>query len=170
MAFPIMLDPAKVRIGVAGQGAGLERRLELLRSSGVAPAAVFQRSLPSAQDIAGLHVLFVAGLSPSQSRALAEAARREFVFVNVEDSPELCDFHVPAQVRRGDLVMAVSTSGRAPALAKLLKEELERRFDPGWGERLDEAAQLRSRLRAQGLEPAKISEATRAFLKEQDWL
>jgi siroheme synthase-like protein len=46
--------------------------------------------------------------------------------VNVADQPELCDFIVPAIVRRGDVVVAISTSGKSPALAAALRSDIEK--------------------------------------------
>jgi precorrin-2 dehydrogenase/sirohydrochlorin ferrochelatase len=114
--------------------------------------------------------LFVAGLDGDTSRRLAEAARRARVLVNVEDVPELCDFHMPAQVKRGDLLLAVSTAGRSPALSRFLREDLERRFGPEWEERLDEISDLRRRWRAEGVAPDEVSARTRSLLTERGWL
>jgi precorrin-2 dehydrogenase/sirohydrochlorin ferrochelatase len=54
------------------------------------------------------------------------------VLCNVVDVPEQCDFYYPALVKRGDLQIAISTSGRSPALARLLREQLEQQFGPGY--------------------------------------
>jgi precorrin-2 dehydrogenase/sirohydrochlorin ferrochelatase len=91
------------------------------------------------------------------------------VIVNVEDAPSLCDFHVPAQVRRGDLLLTVSTGGRAPGLSHALREDLQRRFGPEWAERLDEFADLRAQWRAQGISAKGVSERTQALLSERGW-
>ncbi len=64
---------------------------------------------------------------PASAR-LAQLARDAGVLVNVEDVPDLCDFHVPAAVRRGDLLLTVSTGGRAPGLSRILREWLETPF------------------------------------------
>jgi precorrin-2 dehydrogenase/sirohydrochlorin ferrochelatase len=50
------------------------------------------------------------------------------MLVNAVDQPEDCNFIVPAIVRRGDLVIAISTTGKSPALAKMLRERLELQF------------------------------------------
>ena len=55
-------------------------------------------------------------LSSEISAALAGRARAQGILVNVEDEPLLCDFHVPATVRRGDLLLTVSSAGRSPGL------------------------------------------------------
>ena len=167
--LPIVLDPSVLRIGVAGRGEGLSRRLKMLERAGVTPAVVFHTA-PTAQDIATLRVLFVAGLDDATSEAVAKIARAAQVFVNVEDRPELCDFHVPAQVRRGDLVLTVSTGGRAPGLASALRQELEESFGPEWDARLDRLARQRLAWREEGLSPAEVSKRTRAVLDDEGWL
>jgi precorrin-2 dehydrogenase/sirohydrochlorin ferrochelatase len=168
--LPIILDGSMVHAGLAGAGEGLARRLKLLRAGGVMEPLVFSGRLPRADEIAELQVLFIAGLDGASSWALAEDARKAGVLVNVEDMPELCDFHVPAQVRRGDLLVAVSTAGRSPALSRALREHLEGRFGPEWESRLDEIADLRNAWRAEGASPNEVSRRTRALLSEREWL
>jgi len=168
--LPIVLNPSVLRIGLAGQGDGLRRRLGLLVESAVEPAVVFAQRIPRADELAGLHVLFVAGLDDSASRALAASARAQGVLVNVEDEPALCDFHVPAAVRRGDLLFTVSTGGRSPGLSHLLREEIERHFGPEWEARVEELARLRADWRGQGLDPTDVSERTRTVLNAKGWL
>jgi precorrin-2 dehydrogenase/sirohydrochlorin ferrochelatase len=107
-----------VSVGLAGEGEARQRRLSMLRQSGVEPVPVAS----DAVSFDGLSVLYVAGLEPLAAGELARRARAARVLVNVEDRPELCDFHVPAIVRRGDLAFTVSTSGRAPGLARRLRE------------------------------------------------
>ena len=168
--LPIVLDGSNLRAGVAGAGEGLNRRLGVLAVAGIKQPAIFADRLPSAEEIAALKILFIAGLDEAQSCALAEAAREAGVLVNVEDAPGLCDFHLPAQVRRGDLVFTVSTGGRSPGLSRALREDLERRFGPEWDSRLDEIADLRGQWRAEGADPNEVSVRTRAVLSERGWL
>ena len=168
--LPIMLAPHSLRIGVAGAGEGLAKRLCLLDEAGVAAREVYDSHLPSDAEIAALHILFIAGLDEAAAMALAASARKVGVLVNVEDKPELCDFHVPAIVRRGDLLLTVSTGGRSPGLAHLLRRELERRFGPEWSGRMEEIAALRRALRAQGVPAGEITARTRAMLDEKGWM
>jgi precorrin-2 dehydrogenase / sirohydrochlorin ferrochelatase len=168
--LPIVLNAALVRIGVAGAGDGLKRRLQVVERAGVQTVSVFEGQTPSDEQLAGLSVLFVAGLEPGPSRALAAAARARGVLVNVEDQPELCDFHVPASVRRGDLLLTVSTGGRSPGLARLVREELEQRFGPEWESRVDEVARTRSAWRNSGADPGIVSERTKTLVRNKGWL
>ena len=163
--LPIVLNPQTARIGLAGAGEGLQRRLATLHAAGVQPVPV------ATQDaLEGLAALFVAGLEASQAAALAQRARAAGVLVNVEDRPELCDFHVPAMVRRGDLILTVSTAGRAPGLARRLREWLEARFGGEWAGRLAELGAAREHWRAEGVPAGEISVRTRAIIAAKGWL
>jgi precorrin-2 dehydrogenase/sirohydrochlorin ferrochelatase len=163
--LPIILDPKTARIGLAGEGEGLERRRMLLAEAGVVPVAVAPDS-----DLSSLRVLFVAGLALEQACLLATRARAAGVLVNVEDVPEFCDFHVPAIVRRGDLTLTASTGGKAPGLARLLREWLTKAFSPEWDEHLEDISAARARWRANGLAPSEVSRRTRDLVSERGWL
>jgi precorrin-2 dehydrogenase/sirohydrochlorin ferrochelatase len=167
--LPIVLNPAALRVGVIGAGEGLERRLQMLAEAGVKPVSVF-KDLSGVDAVEPLHVLFVAGLDEVSSQTIADLARDRGVLVNVEDRPALCDFHVPAAVRRGDLLFTVSTGGRSPALARVLREQLDRQFGADWQGRLNELARLRAIWRDEGASPAEISERTRTLLTQKGWL
>ncbi|HWA02556.1 MAG TPA: NAD(P)-dependent oxidoreductase [Rhizomicrobium sp.] len=163
--FPIALDPTVLRIGLAGAGHEAARRREALEQGGVSPLSVAPEDA-----LDGLNILFVAGIERARAELLAARARAAGVLVNVEDMPELCDFHVPATVRRGDLAITVSTSGRAPALSRLLREWLERIVVPEWKDRLDQAARARAAWRAEGLSPGEVSTRMRALAAREGWL
>src|ERR1700760_993665 len=79
-----------------------------------------------------------AGLPEGEARLLATRARAQGVLVNVEDVLPLCDFHVPAVVRRGDLLLTASTGGQVPGLARALRERLAAQFGPEWTGRVKE--------------------------------
>jgi precorrin-2 dehydrogenase / sirohydrochlorin ferrochelatase len=164
--LPVVVNPRTVRIGLAGAGEGFVRRASLLKDAGALPVAVAEDA--DAEALRGLSVLFVVGLE--EPEMLAAQARAAGVLVNVEDRPELCDFHVPAIVRRGDLVLTVSTGGRSPGVARRLREWLERRFGSEWGPRLGELGAARTRWRAEGMSPGEISDRTRRMIDEKSWL
>lgn len=62
------------------------------------------------------------------------AATERKIPCNIADMPDLCTFIVPAVINQGDLLIAVSTGGASPALAKRIREELEKRFGPEYAE------------------------------------
>ena len=65
------------------------------------------------------------------------------------DDPEYCTFIVPAQVRRGDLTLAISTGGASPAVARQVRQELQQHFGPEYEPYLDLLQRVRSRLLAE---------------------
>jgi len=81
-------------------------------------------------------------------------ARRVGILVNVVDDPNSSDFIVPSYFRRGDIIVAVSTSGRSPALARKIRSELEKGFQAEYAQLALLADEVRSELKQQG---AKVS-------------
>lgn len=82
-------------------------------------------------DVHGHHIVFVATDDRRVSEAVAEEARALGIWVNAADIPELCDFTLPSVGRRGPIVVAVSTSGQAPALARQLRKGFLEQVEPG---------------------------------------
>ncbi len=184
--FPIVLDLNLMRVGLVGQGRAALQRLRLLDEDNARHVQVFNdvgdkslaemagarliHRLPTRDEIAGLHVLFLAGLSDAQSQALAAQAREEGVLVNTEDVRDLCDFHMPASVRRGDLLLSVSTGGASPGLARRLKTTLSGQFGPEWSARVEEISDQRKQWRDAGLDLPTVSKRTDDFINEKGWL
>lgn len=68
------------------------------------------------------------------------------MLVNVVDDVPLCDFIAPSVIRQGDLTVAISTSGKAPALAVRIRESLEEKFGPEYARFLELAGAIRQSL------------------------
>lgn len=154
---------------LAGRGPAFAKRRALLEGAGMTRLAVHE-GLPPALALEGRRLVFGAGLTDAESEWLATAARIRGVPVNIEDVPHLCDLHVPALVRRGELLLTVSTGGAAPALSAALRAWLEEAFGEEWAGHLEEVAALRSRLRAEGRTPAEVIRGVRAHLDHAGWL
>lgn len=166
--LPLVLNPVHIKVGLAGQGAGRDRRAALLADSGV-EVRLLPEVIPDAL-LGDLQLLFVAGLQESQARELAARARARGVLVNVEDMPNLCDFHVPAIMRRGELLLTASTGGQVPGLSRALRERLADEFGPEWTARLKELGLARAKWRAQGLSPREVSHHVRELISRMGWL
>lgn len=91
--------------------------------------------------------------APAVNARVRADARREGVLCNVADQPEACDFTLPAVVSRGDLTVAVSTSGRSPALARKLRKELEALLGEEYAVGLRLMGAARKRLLGEGRDP-----------------
>ncbi|MBY5161833.1 precorrin-2 dehydrogenase/sirohydrochlorin ferrochelatase family protein [Salsipaludibacter albus] len=77
--------------------------------------------------------------------ALWDESRRRHVTTSVLDDLDHTDFAQPALVRRGDLRIAISTGGSAPALARRYREDLEVHYGPEHADLVDAAAEARDR-------------------------
>jgi precorrin-2 dehydrogenase / sirohydrochlorin ferrochelatase len=166
--LPIILNPHALKAGLIGAGDGLARRAALLAEAGV-EARLLPPDAPE-DALKCLNLLFVAGLPESESRALAARARALGLLVNVEDVLPLCDFHVPAIVRRGVLLLTASTGGQVPGLSRRLREQLADQFGPEWTGRLQGLGRDRARWRSEGLSPAQVSQMVRAKVESEGWL
>jgi precorrin-2 dehydrogenase/sirohydrochlorin ferrochelatase len=166
--LPLVLNPIHIKVGLAGQGAGRDRRAALLADAGV-EVRLLPDVIPDAL-LGDLQILFVAGLQESQARDLAARARALGVLVNVEDAPNLCDFHVPAIMRRGELLLTASTGGQVPGLSRALRERLADEFGPEWTARLKELGAARAKWRSQGLSPHEVSRHVREMVVRMGWL
>src|SRR5919202_4201253 len=105
-------------------------------------------------DLAGADLAFGASDDRGVNAAVAAEARERGVPVLAVDDVDNCDFIAPALVRRGDVVVAISTGGRSPAMARRAREELERLIPCDWGELLEVAAAARQQL---GPDRARVS-------------
>ena len=81
------------------------------------------------------------------SPCVVEACRTNGVLLNTVDIPPACDFYMASRVSRGYLQIGISTSGASPALAKRLREHLERHFPAKWSDYLTLLSQARERIK-----------------------
>ena len=144
--YPLFLDLSGKSALVIGAGAIAEQKIGSLMDCGakitvVAPetgAAIktlarkggvrLRQRRFRASDLKSQDIVFCATDDKALSRAVSAACRQRKIPVNVADQPELCTFIVPAIVRRGEVVFAVSTGGASPALAKFLRKKVESLF------------------------------------------
>ncbi|HZW82325.1 MAG TPA: bifunctional precorrin-2 dehydrogenase/sirohydrochlorin ferrochelatase, partial [Candidatus Deferrimicrobium sp.] len=74
---------------------------------------------------------------------VARECKAAGILVNVVDDPPKCSFFVPSVLRRGNLVIAVSTGGASPTTARLIREGLEQQYGPEYGPYLELLAETR---------------------------
>jgi len=149
---------------VVGGGAVGERKVLDLLAAGARVTVVSREFTPRLRELAArgeiqavagdFHPAQVAGMAlvvgatddPEVNARVSQAAQAANIWVNIVDAPELCTFIVPAQVRRGELTLAVSTGGASPAVARRLRETLERTFGPEYGPYLALLRAVRERI------------------------
>jgi siroheme synthase-like protein len=105
---------------------------------------VHRRGYRGPSDVSGAVLCVAHAAEPGVRNAIAADARAAGVLVNVMDDVPNCDFAAPAIVRRGDLIVAIGTGGRAPALASRLRAELSERFGPDWTELVEVVGRVRA--------------------------
>lgn len=75
-------------------------------------------------DLDGVYLVIAATSDSRVNQQIYDEAQRRGILANVVDVPPLCDFYYPAVVRRGSLVVAVSSQGESPHLAQRVRDEI----------------------------------------------
>jgi siroheme synthase-like protein len=137
--YPIFLELAGKPVLVVGAGAVALRKAKGLLEAGASVTVVAPYARPEfarlpvtlrlrrfrASDLRGAVLAFAATDDRRVNHAVMLAARRQGIPVNVADAREECGFIVPARIRRGNIQIAVSTSGESPRLAAELRRKIE---------------------------------------------
>lgn len=187
--LPIALDLTELKTAIIGGGAQAEKRLQMVLDASATHVTVYvpepsemsdsyrqlagdrlQARLPEAAEIAELALVFAANLTEQDAAYITETGRAHKVLVNVEDVKPQCDFHVPAIIRRGALVFAVSTGGKSPALARRMKDFLSQRFPENWSRWIEEIGSARDDWRQQGKGFSDVTRLTNELIDEKGWL
>jgi precorrin-2 dehydrogenase/sirohydrochlorin ferrochelatase len=147
----LIASGARITVVAREAGAGIEKLAE-------DRAIIIHRRNVSEDDVQGNYLVIAATDDHDTNREIAGWARRAGALVNVVDSPEESDFFVPALVQRGDLTIAISTSGKIPALARKIREELEAQFGQEYAQYVALLEEARKRIYASAAvtEPAKL--------------
>ncbi len=171
-AYPINLDVRGRRCLVVGGGSIARGKVEGLVGAGalvdvVAPAVVegidglsgvtVHRRPFAVADVEGRWLVVAATDDPAVNRAVFEAGEAHGVWVNAVDEPSSCSFTLPAVLRRGDLLVAVSTGGASPAFASWLRDRLASELGPEVDELLALVAGVRAELRERGVATAGLA-------------
>src|SRR5438874_2098859 len=141
MFYPVYLNLKAKRVVVVGGGEVAERKVESLlgtEASIVVISPEVTRRLDALEkekqvelhrrayrpgDCAGAALVLSATDDPQLSRLVFQEASDAGALVNTADQPSLCDFIMPAVVRRGDIAIAISTGGTSPGLAARLRQQ-----------------------------------------------
>lgn len=156
MSYPVFLQLAGERVVVVGGGPVAAAKLQGLLDAGALVTLIAPRFLPEcakanveivprefrAEDLDDSRFV-IAAATPAVNRDVAVAARARNLFVNAVDDVASATAYLGGVVRRGEVTVAISTGGAAPALAGLLREALDAILPADLAEWVHLAAQLR---------------------------
>ena len=148
MFYPIYLNLKDKRVIVIGGGEVAERKVHSLLGTGADITVISPEVTSTIESLAQsgrIHLLrrrYVDGdcddatlvFSATDDPAVSAEVFNRSALVNTADQPELCDFIMPAVMRRGDITVAISTGGSSPGLAARLRDEVTEIIGPEYGE------------------------------------
>lgn len=182
--FPVFLDLKEKRCIVVGGGAVAERKVKNLLKAGarvkvISPELTVPLSrLRDEKKISHLSRSYrrkdlegaLLAIAATNDRTINERVFREAtanrIPVNVVDDPAHSSFIVPSIVHKKDLLVAVSTSGRSPALARLLRQKLEREIGPEYPRFLSLLGRVRKKVLSRGLGQRENQRIFRRLVKD----
>jgi siroheme synthase-like protein len=98
-------------------------------------------------DIEGYELVFVATDDHDENKRVWQEGRERKIWVNAVDDIPNCDFIMPGIVKQGELIVAISTSGTSPAMARKAREDIQAFLTDDDAALLDLAAEVRRELR-----------------------
>jgi siroheme synthase-like protein len=167
--YPVFLEMKDRSCVVVGGGPVAERKVEGLLASGARVTVISPELTPGLAalreegrvhhvarcyregDLEGYDVAVVGTDDGAVNADVAREGRRRRVWVNAVDDPVNCDFILPSVIRRGDVIIAASTGGASPALARRLREELEAFLSEDYAPLAELLQEVRQDLRSRGI-------------------
>lgn len=166
MLYPLNVDLSGRSLILVGGGKVAERKVRGILSAGtetsicvIAPkiTMVLQEHAAAGRlcwkqacyadgMLEGAFLVYAATDMREVNAAVAAEAKRRGIPVNVIDDPAASTFQVPASIRRGELILSVSTAGGSPALSRAIRMELEEMYPPAFGMWLERVSCLRVEL------------------------
>lgn len=140
--YPVSLNLEGRICLVIGKGQLIEEKVENLLAAG---AQVRRRERFDPDDLKEAWIV-VADVDKGQAEKIFREAGELGTFVNIVDKPEFCTFILPSIARLGDLSIAVSTAGKSPTMAALIRRDFERHY-AGYGELLEVLGETREEVK-----------------------
>jgi uroporphyrin-III C-methyltransferase/precorrin-2 dehydrogenase/sirohydrochlorin ferrochelatase len=175
--LPIFLDVKDKKVIVDGGGTLAARRVERALDAGALvhvyaaelggefrelqnhPSLTHHTAAPQLPDFVGAAVAYGATENADRDRALYDMANHHRVLANVADVTEYCDFITPSIIDRSPLVIAISSGGAAPIIARILRARIEAILPAAYGKLAAFSGRLRERVMAK----LKTPESRRLF-------
>lgn len=164
--FPIFLDGSKINAMVVGGGDVASRKIELLLKTTTRITVMAEHVTDGVKRLIDLHQLtwlphnYTAGHLEGMTLVIAATdnnhvnaqvsheAKQLNIIANVVDQPELCTYITPAIIDRAPMIIALSSSGSAPILIRMLREQIEKVLPQGYGRLADFSLKFRDHVKA----------------------
>ena len=104
----------------------------------------------SKEFIKNYKIIFSTTDNPETNRIIRNDCNSEGILLNAADNPALCDFILPANIKRGDLTISISSQGKAPFFTKEMKKKLEQYITPVYADIMELAGEYRKKLLKEG--------------------
>ena len=175
--FPVFVKLKDQECLVVGAGEIAAHKIELLARAGAKITVVANKISPpvanleqscrlkllqksfAPSDVSGFRLVVSATDNKETNQLVAKSTEEQNILVNVVDDPDLCSFIFPAIIDRSPIIVAVSSGGAAPILARLLRAKIESIIPPGYGR----LAQLAEKFRAVVKSHIKVPAQRRIF-------
>ncbi|MBN1848114.1 MAG: bifunctional precorrin-2 dehydrogenase/sirohydrochlorin ferrochelatase [Deltaproteobacteria bacterium] len=193
--YPILVDLEDRKVVIVGGGNVAQRKIDTLLEYHADIYIIAKDLTPALQSYAkanriqflgpdlneshldGAFLVIAATDDMHLNHKVGEMAKQRGLLINAVDQPKDCSFIVPSVVKRGELVIAVSTSGKSPALAKKIRQSLSDQFGDEYAEFLDLMGRIRKDILAQGFSQEENSRVFHALvdskaldaIAEKDW-
>ena len=164
--FPVFLDANFINALIVGGGEVAARKIELLLKSTTNITVMSEKLCPTVQRLIKEHqltwlahpyqnghmenrTLVIAATDNAQvNQQVQQEAEQQKLLVNVVDQPELCSYITPAIIDRTPMLVAMSSSGSAPILLRMLREQIELMMPTGYGRLADFSFKFRDHVKA----------------------
>ncbi len=164
--FPIYLDANYINAMIIGGGEVAARKIDLLLKSTTNITIMSETLNSSVERLVNLHqltwlkhnyqpghfnhynIVIAATDSSEVNSAVAAESKQLKILTNVVDQPELCNYITPAIIDRAPMIIAMSSSGSAPILLRMLREQIEKTLPNGYGKLADFSFKFRDHVKA----------------------
>lgn len=164
--FPIFLTAKKLRCLIVGGGDVAARKIELLLKTTTSITIMSEQVNSSVERLINTHQLswmqhnyqinhlksfnlVIAATDDEEiNKAVYHEANELEILVNVVDQPELCSYITPAIIDRSPMIIAMSSSGSAPILLRMLREQIEKILPDGYGKLANFSFKFRDHVKA----------------------
>ena len=182
--YPLMANLENRPVLIVGGGGVATRKVRALLEAGARVRVVSERLSPelgtlSAKgvittvtrpyvpaDLSDCTLVFAATDDPKLNDEISDRAMSLGIPVNNITNPGKCTFFVPSQIIRGNLILAISTSGKSPATAKWLRQQLAQMIGTEYETLIDWMGILRDALLQSGVTSSQISRLSERLLND----